>query len=412
MMQLRDYQIEISTKGLEILKNNKMLYLSMEVRTGKTLTALNIANLYGAKRVAFITKKKAISSIEQDYKDLNPAFELEVINTESQTKLTGSFDVVISDEHHKFGAYPKMGKHAKDFKAKFGNVPIIMLSGTPTPESYSQIYNQLAVSNYNPFKLYTTFYKWAKDFVNIKQKHLGYAIVNDYSDANYIKIKPFINPIMISYTKKQAGFVSTIKENFLRVKMQDSTYQMLRELRKNNLLAVDSENPNVVADTGAKMLQKCHQIASGTILTESGKAKIIDKTKAEFIKYQFKNKKIGIFYKFKAEFEMLKQVFGENLCDNLEEFNKTDKNIALQIISGREGVKLSKADYLVFLNIDFSATSYFQAIDRMTTIERTDNQIFWIFSNFGIEQKIYNAVKNKENYTLKHFKNDFPKPIY
>jgi hypothetical protein len=412
MIQLREYQQDISQRGLAILQQNKIVYLNMAVRTGKSLTALNIAKLYGAKRVAFITKKKAISSILDDYGIFKPPYDLEVINTESLTKLQGNFDLVISDEHHKFGAFPKMGKHAKDFKAKFGNTPIICLSGTPSPESYSQIFNQLAVSNFSPFREFTTFYKWAKVFVNVKQKQLGYAIVNDYTDAKYSIIKPYLDKIMISFTQEEAGFKSKINEHFLRVKMLDSTHEMLKALRKNKLLTLNSDNPNIVADTGAKMLQKCHQLCSGTILTENGKAYIVDQTKAEFIRDYFKNKKIGIFYKFKAEFDMLKAVFNDDLCDNLEDFNNSNRNIALQIVSGREGVKLSKADCLVFLNIDFSATSYWQSRDRMTTIDRQENNIYWIFSNFGLEKKIYEAVSNKKNFTLTHFKNDFPSKIY
>ena len=44
-MKLRPYQLEISEKAVNILNKNKIVYLSMQVRTGKTLTALNIANL-------------------------------------------------------------------------------------------------------------------------------------------------------------------------------------------------------------------------------------------------------------------------------------------------------------------------------------------------------------------------------
>ena len=63
---LRDYQIELSEKAVKILRLKNIVYLSMEVRTGKTLTSLNTAKLYGAKNVLFLTKKKAISSIEKD----------------------------------------------------------------------------------------------------------------------------------------------------------------------------------------------------------------------------------------------------------------------------------------------------------------------------------------------------------
>jgi hypothetical protein len=42
-LTFRDYQKEIILKGTEMLLENKFLYLAMEVRTGKTLTSLAIA---------------------------------------------------------------------------------------------------------------------------------------------------------------------------------------------------------------------------------------------------------------------------------------------------------------------------------------------------------------------------------
>ena len=104
---------------------------------------------------------------------------------------------------------------------------------------------------------------------------------------------------------------------------------------------------------------------------------------------------------------MLKSVFGNELTTDLDEFNATDKNIALQIISGREGISLAKADYLVFMNIDFSAVSYFQARDRLTTMQRKENTIFWIFSKNGIEEKIYKTVQSKKDYTNDIFKKEY-----
>ena len=68
-MELRPYQDEIAKKATKILKECGFVYLSMEVRTGKTLTALETAYNFGAKKVLFITKKKAFSSIMSDYKE-------------------------------------------------------------------------------------------------------------------------------------------------------------------------------------------------------------------------------------------------------------------------------------------------------------------------------------------------------
>jgi hypothetical protein len=42
----------------------------------------------------------------------------------------------------------------------------------------------------------------------------------------------------------------------------------------------------------------------------------------------------------------------------------------------------------------------------MTTKERLKNDVYWVFSDGGIEEKIYNVVLNKKDYTLSHFKKD------
>jgi len=404
MKQLRDYQIENSLKAVEILTNNNLVYLSMEVRTGKTVTSLETAKLYGAKNVLFLTKKKAIQSILNDYKDFGYTFNITVINNESLHLDNGNYDLIISDEHHRCGTYPKPNKVTKLIKQRYSNLPMIFLSGTPHPESYSQIYHQFWISNYSPFKAWTNFYKFAQAFVNIKQKHFGYAKINDYSGCNYDKIKPIIDTLFVTYTQKDAGFTSEVKENILRVRMLDYTYSLIKRLDKDKV--IQGKEELLLADTSVKLMSKTHQLYSGTVKFESGKTMTIDNSKALFIKDKF-NDKIAIFYKFTAELDTLKEVYKDDLTTDLEEFNSTDKSIALQIVSGREGISLSMAKYLVYYNIDFSALSYWQSRDRLTTMDRLNNEIFWIFAENGIEDKIYKAVSNKKNYTLNVFKKDY-----
>jgi hypothetical protein len=153
-------------------------------------------------------------------------------------------------------------------------------------------------------------------------------------------------------------------------------------------------------------MQKLHQMYSGTVKFESGNSMVLDLFKAQYIYDNFCCNKIGIFYKFKEELNAIKEVYGDQVCTDLEEFNETSKSIALQIVSGREGISLRKAKYLIYYNIDFSATSYWQSRDRMTTKERLENEVFWIFTEGGIESKIYKSVSKKKDYTLNHFKRD------
>ena len=75
-MQFRPYQQSIIEEGTKRLSRLRIIMLAMEVRTGKTLTSLGIANGMDISSVLFITKKKAISSIEADYKLLDPSYTL------------------------------------------------------------------------------------------------------------------------------------------------------------------------------------------------------------------------------------------------------------------------------------------------------------------------------------------------
>ena len=404
-MKLRQYQIEIAQKAHEILQRLKIVYLCCEVRTGKTLMALETAKLHGALNVLFLTKKKAINSIFSDYKALNYQYELTVINNESVHKITEKYDLIISDEHHRNGAFPKPNNATKIIKEKFAHLPMIFLSGTPTPESYSQIYHQFWLSNYTPFKDYVNFYKWAKDYVNVKKKYLGYAEVNDYSQAYQERIKKLTQKYMITFTQEQAGFETKVNETILEVEMKPITYNISKTLKKDKLFKGSTDM--ILADTGVKLMSKLHQLYSGTVILESGNGIVLDNSKLVFIDKKFKNNKIAIFYKFQMELEMIKGFYGDDVCFDLETFDTTDKNIALQIVSGREGISLKNADYLIYLTPDFSATSYWQSRDRLTTMDRKENNVFWIFAKGGIENYIYKSIMSKKNYTLSQSKKDY-----
>jgi hypothetical protein len=406
-IKFRSYQKKIIEKARHILQKYRFIYLAMEVRTGKTLTSLGIASACGFKNVVFLTKKKAIYSIQGDYELLSPNYKFSVINYESMHKLEISrCDFLILDEAHGMGAFPKPSKRAKDVKAFINKYKccVCLMSGTPTPESYSQMYHQVYGIPANPFNQFRNFYEFASQFVKVSRKKINSMYINDYSNG-LISIVRAMQPYTINYTQKEAGFKNEINEEVLNVEMSPITYKLAKSLKRD--LVVEGNDEIILADTPVKLMQKLHQMYSGTIIFESGEAMVIDKTKAEFIKDNFKGKKIGIFYKFRAELKALMEVFGEDsLTADIQEFNSTDKSIALQIVSGREGISLKKADALVYYNIDFSATSYWQSRDRMTTKERISSKVYWIFSEGGIEEQIYKAVTKKKDYTINHFKKD------
>lgn len=404
-MKLRPYQERIATDAADIITRKMIVCLFMEVRTGKTATALHVCKLSNFKKVLFITKLKAIDSIGKDYLDFGYLgnFELEVINRESLHKITSNdFDCVIIDEVHSYASYPKPSKYFKDVNSRFGDLPMIMLSGTPSPESYSQYYHIFALSNHSPFKEYKNFYKWAADYVNVKVRHLGYAKVNDYSDARKIDFWHHIRYHILTFTQKEANFITNVKENLLQFEPADLPKRMIKRLC-NDLVLVGKSGKEILADTAVKLQQKVHQIENGTIIFEDGTSAILDYSKGLFIREKFKGQKIAIFYYYRKEWDLLKEVFGDNLTNDLNEFNTTSKCIALQQISGAEGISLKEADALIFYNWGFSNVKYVQAKDRLTTMDRKENTVYFILAKGGINEKVYKSLQKKEDYVSSIF---------
>lgn len=405
-MELRDYQENIARQGAELLAKYRICYLAMECRTGKTLTALACAAMHGATSVLVITKLKAIPSIKADYFALNPTYNLEAVNYESAHKVSGVYDLIILDEAHSLGAFPKPSKRAKAVKTLCKGKPIIYLSGTPSPESYSQIYHQLWVSSFTPFRLFTTFYKWAKVYVNVTQKMRNGTMINDYSNARKDKIDPAIKHLFIDYTQEEAGFDAGIEESVLTVPMSDWTCAALRELERDKVLRL--AEGDVLADTPAKLLTKLHQLSSGTVIDEEGRHHVTDPSKAAYIRACFKGRKKAIFYVYQTEAELLKEAFPK-WTDTPEVFQTSDDTDLVflgQVRSAREGVRLDTADALIFFNLEYSYLSYEQGRNRLSSKERTEPaRIYFLCSDCGIEQEILDAVHAKTDFTYSYYKN-------
>lgn len=435
MIKLHPYQEEITQKALPILNEYGCVYLAMEVRTGKTLTALNICKELKAKSILFLTKKKAISSILKDFELLGKPYEITIINYEQLHNINPRlYDVWICDEAHCLGAFPKPAMRTKQLRNSYTGQYVIYLSGTPSPESYSQLFHQLWICG--RIWKHKNFYHWANDGYVVKRQRILHSglVYNDYKNtitdiskmrkADNIeqekltneltqkaieKIRNDIDKIMIRFSQTEAGIEREVVEEVLKVKMCEGTYELINELKTNRVL--DYYERDVIADSNVILMQKLHQMYSGTLITESNgnrDAVILDDTKAQYIKDNFSDKKIAIFYKFVAEGDMLRNTFPNN-TDKPDEFNSRDDLVFIsQVVSGREGISLKTADCLIFFNIDFSALSYLQSKARLQDMIRTkEAKVYWLFSENGIEEKIYRMVTKKKDYTLRYFKKDF-----
>lgn len=426
MKTLRPYQDEFSSKARMILLKQKIIYMAWEPRTGKTATGLSVCDkLMGAQppsrfNVLFLTTLKTVGSIKADYEDFGFKFNLTVINYESAHKIDladiDRFDVVILDEAHKLGAYPKISKFNKISRTFIDDHTfVILMSGTPAAESQSMLYHQFDVSPHSPWDN-SNFYSWAKTFTHDHMVNHGRGMIKDYSKARPELIEPMLEGYLFSFTQQEAGvFDKQINENILEVKMSATTEGLVARIIRDRIIIGNDPSKRIIADTAAKLQQKVHQLCSGTIKFEEDDdgnqvSATIDNSKAIAIKNKFKGESIAILYNFVEEGKMLEREF-PNFTRDWQEFERNPQNPFIgQIISSREGISLWKADHLIYFNIAHSAVSYLQGRDRLTKQERVkDNNVWFVVGSHrnAIEPRILNTVKNKEDYNSRLFCLDY-----
>lgn len=420
MLEFFSHQKEIITKAATVLSNLGMVYLALEMRLGKTLIALALCQVLEAKSVVFLTKKKAMSSILSDYETTGYKYRLQVINYESGQKADfRNVDILILDEAHVLGTYPKPNDKARMLREVMKNntkTRVIFLSGTPSPESYSQLFHQFWTIARGPWKEYQNFYKWAgkidaPNYVKVKTKIINGMPLRNYDKADEKRIKADLSKIMLTMDQKTAGFTNhEIREEVIEI--DGPEYLGLYE----TILTEDKfyelkDGRTIVCDTAVKLMQKLHQLWSGTILVEGGDQRVVmlSEHKARYIAENYDGLKVAVYYLFRAEGDMLRKVLGARITESPEEFNgSTDKVFISQIQSGSMGVNLATADILIFMNISFSATHYFQARARTGSHTRTKEQVIhWLFTKGGIESKILKAVIKKKDYTVRYFRKDY-----
>lgn len=412
---LRNYQHELARKGKLILLEHNLLYLAMEMRVGKTFIAFEIAKLIKSKNVLFITKKRIISTVLKDFKSLDYSYNIQFVNYESAHKINfNNLDLIICDESHTLGGYPKPSKAAKVLHDKLEKLScrIIFLSGTPSPESYSQLYHQFWISRFTPFGQWPNFYKWANDgFVLITKKHISGYMINDYSRGIKSKIDSYTKHLFLSYTQKEANF--KVHELFDEIKFipMPNKLQKLIEILVNDKVYTFKDKSELVCDTAVKLQQKVHQLCSGTVIALKNNLveyKILDDYKVNYICKNYIGKKLAIFYLYASEGEMLKNRFVNWTSDPIV-FNSNKQTIFIsQFQSGGRGINLSAADVIIFFNIHFSSELYQQARQRGQEQNKSKaTELHWLFSDVGIERKIYSKVINKQSYTLSYFRKDY-----
>lgn len=424
-MKLTPFQQDMVDKALPILNKHRLVYLALETRTGKTPVSIMLCHKFAYAtlfhKILFCTKKSVIPAIQKTIDGLREDYDLtmdtQIVSFDSLHKVTHEPGrIIIADEAHSFGAYPKPSKRAIMLAGLSRGCYVIFLSATPTPESYSQIYHQLwAAGSDSPLiKPYRNFYKWAAHYVDVKDKFIGAGRkAKDYSHGKAELIMPFLQELSVSGTKQDAGFEHChVKEIIVDCPLPDEITRLIHQIEVHGLANINGDN--IVADSAVSRMSKVHQLASGSVIGEN-QTHLLSDHKCRMVRIvQMAYTKIAVYYKYKGELDLLRNAFQDRITEDADEFNASkDKVYAGQFLSKREGIDLRTADALVMYNIDFAYLSYEQTKNRIMNMFREKAPVMiWLFSSYtnrkgkpdSIEKRIYEAVCKKKNYTASHYK--------
>jgi len=373
--------------------------LAGEVRSGKSLAVIHACNIIGVNNVLTVSKKGALKGI----KKVTP--NTYIVTNYHQVKNLDikEYELIWLDEFHRYisNAGKKRSPIWKDLLPLCYYTPIIFSSGTPTPETYASIYSPLALSCKSPFAHYKNYTQWHKDYGEPYKKVIGYdenkrkvktAIGWDKGQTN--KIKKAIEHLVVNITQEEAGHKYFAKDKLHHIPLSHRQQRIYDVLDSDKMYELPDDY-TILTDTAGKLLQKKHQISGGFVNVvddfDESKTKVHKFNRIPKVQYILDNFDIEntiILAYYIPEQEYLSSIF-----PNVGSLGKNS-----------DGVDFSDYEHMVIYSFGFHAVTYEQVRARQMNFETRDSEIIVHFLISGIDEYVYEAVKNKEDFTASWYK--------
>ena len=393
------HQIDVADRAYNILRQHGWVYIAAEERTGKTLSSVLIFEQSRAEKCLVLTKKKALDGWSETLEAygyecmigtwFKNGKSIKVTNYHQASKLSGNYDLIVLDEAHSYlSAYPKTGKIWKDvYKVAYGK-PIIYMSATPYAESLSQLYNQLRLSAWSPWKEYKNFYQWHRLYGKPDKTRTPYGLVDTYKKVKEDMVLRDVEDKFIKLTRRDIGFEYEPTDHLHYVELQPNTKELIKQAIKTDMFIYSALGIEEPLDTPMKQRTTVYMIEGGVIKAEGKYYELPNCEKIEYIKEKWGDTDdMVIMHHFVAEGQKLEKHF---------------KNATiLQGDRWAEGVDLSHKKYLIIYSMSFSTSRYIQRRARQANKNRKEPiDVHFLLVKGGISEAVYDSVaKKRTNFT-------------
>lgn len=395
------HQIEKSEECWYHLKTKGYVYLAGKPRSGKTLTAILIAEKSTLiNSVLVLTKKAALGGWEKftTNKELNLKHEYTVTNYEQAHKLKSSdYQLVIIDESHNLGTLGKPSLRIKTIQKLCRDLPHIHLSGTAIVESPNGIYHQMAISTFTPF-MHKNFYDFFREYGMPYYIKAGGREITQYDKCDLNKLMPIINDFTVYMTQEDAGISKELQavDKLHYIELNDDTKELYNKLQEDNIVDIWSNmftsigepvfKLQLVCDTTMKLRTSLHMLESGVAKVGENYTDLGNNEKINYILTNFGDKETtGIMCHFIGEQLKLKSMF---------------KNAQIYSSNAHaEGVDLSHLENFIILSSDYSGSKFIQRRDRIVNVNGSNTlTVHHILVKKAISEQVYKRVSKKEDF--------------
>lgn len=416
-MNFLPHQLVVLERARPILEKPGVVVLGLACRLGKSYIALQLANEKAKGReILIVTKKKAISSIQNDAAELG--VQCVVTNYESLHKYDGRPAVVVVDEFPCLSAVGKPSLTARAVRAiidRANTEYVLMLSATPAIESSAQWMNSFWAVNRGPWMAYKSFFSWFADYGIPCPVRTAGGILRETYKKVLDKVALEVAPFCVTMTQAEAGFAVEAQIVVHRVDDGGSANNFHSKLKSDGLVRfwVDGVERVVIAENPAAVLQKAAMYGGGSLLDDAGVPFEIPEAGLGAPKLRYLNAKlkvgvpVAIFTNFIFERVIISRYFtarGWVVTDDLDTFRERRATMFVgSITSLSKGVDMSwHLGVFVLYSLTFSGEVFYQITQRMNKFSRIDPiKVHVLTIKNSIEAKILAAVSAKQNFNEK-----------
>lgn len=415
---LYPHQVEVLAK----LYNHNKCAMFLEMGTGKTLTGAIKSTSYRKPILIICPKsviqqwidcfdewckdyatynlsnKKQLQAFMDDEQDL----KMGVINYESAwrkselLKLKG-FTLILDESQAISNTTSKQTKGI--VKLKFDN--LVLLSGTPCSNArYDKLYTQLKLLGLHMNKRsyedrYCNFFDMEKAGVRFRVL----SKTNPYKNVDELKSTMYDLGCVFMKTDE---VIDLPQQRFIDVPIKPSKYY--KTFVKDGY--VDCGDYEYISSSPTTDMLYQRQLCNSTEKLDMVKT-LLEST----------DDRVIIFYNFNCELELLQQIvsklkrplsFVNGNNKNLNCYNKNYDSVTLvQYQSGSSGVNLQKANKIIYYSPPIKSDFFEQSKKRIHRIGQDSKCTYWkLVTTNSIEQKIYNTLDQKRDYTEELFRHE------